>query len=106
MKTIFDRQFGMVALLLVGLTLAAYWPVFDAGFVNYDDKDYVTENPQVLVGLTWTGVKWAFTTDLMGSWHPLTWLSHMADVQFFGADPTGSYSICSMLSSALPCFGR
>lgn len=96
----------MVALLLVGLTVAAYWPVFDAGFVNYDDKDYVTENPQVLAGLTWTGLKWAFTTDLMGSWHPLTWLSHMADVQFFGADPAGHHgtSLFFHLLNVVLCF--
>ena len=39
---------------------------------------------QVARGLTWQGVRWAFTTFEDGNWFPLTWLSHMADVSLFG----------------------
>jgi hypothetical protein len=32
-------------------------------------------------------VRWAFTAYYASNWHPLTWLSHMADVQWFGVAP-------------------
>lgn len=38
---------------LSAVTLAGFWPVLRNGFVNYDDPDYVSENPYVLRGLTW-----------------------------------------------------
>ena len=53
-------------------------------FVNYDDNEYVYENPQVAHGLTVQGIAWAFTTGHASNWHPLTWLSHMLDCQFYG----------------------
>lgn len=100
MKSLFDHRFFGVALALALVTLAAYWPVFQADFVNYDDRDYVTENPQVKAGLTWAGVKWAFTTDLMGSWHPVTWLTHLADVQFWGLNPAAHHATNLLLHLA------
>ena len=39
-----------VALALV--PLAIFWQVHNHDFVNYDDVDYVSENPQVSAGLT------------------------------------------------------
>jgi tetratricopeptide (TPR) repeat protein len=47
----------------------------------------VTRNPVVQKGLTAEGARWAFTTFHMANWHPLTWLSHMADAEIFGPDP-------------------
>ena len=71
-------------MLLTAVTLAAYWPVLQNDFVSYDDPDYVTENPHVLRGLSWSNVGWAFRTAHAGNWHPLTWLSHALDVQLHG----------------------
>jgi tetratricopeptide (TPR) repeat protein len=70
--------------LLVAVTLAAYWPVLQNGFVSYDDRTYVTENPHMLGGMTRANVGWALQTAHAGNWHPLTWLSHLLDVQLFG----------------------
>jgi tetratricopeptide (TPR) repeat protein len=58
--------------------------VRDFGFVNYDDPDYVTNNPHVQQGLTADGAAWAFTSGEAANWFPLTRLSHMLDVQLFG----------------------
>jgi len=52
-------------------------------FVNYDDREYVYNNPSVTGGLTGSGVVWAFTHGYMANWHPLTWLSHMLDCQAY-----------------------
>jgi tetratricopeptide (TPR) repeat protein len=74
----------LVALLLALITLVVYLPVGTHTFVNYDDDDYVTENSFVKNGLTWPGIRWAFTTFHASNWHPLTWLSHMADCELLG----------------------
>jgi tetratricopeptide (TPR) repeat protein len=74
--------------LLVGTIAVVYAQVYTHGFITeYDDPGYVSGNAHVLRGLTWDGVGWAFTTHQMGNWHPLTWLSHMVDVQLFGPHP-------------------
>ena len=66
----------LFGLVLAFITVAAYYPVHGNPFVNFDDHDYVTENQHVLKGLSWSTIKWAFTTFHAGNWHPLTWLSH------------------------------
>jgi tetratricopeptide (TPR) repeat protein len=57
--------------------------VVSSDFVFYDDPDYVTDNAHVRQGLSWSNIGWAFTTNAAGNWHPITWLSHMLDVQLF-----------------------
>ncbi len=52
--------------------------------MDYDDDDYFFLNPNVLGGLTWDNIKWAFTSGEYQNWHPLTWLSLMLDATFFG----------------------
>ena len=76
---------------LILLTFAAYALVLRNNFVGYDDDYYITENPVVREGLTWHGAKWAFTTFEQANWHPLTWLSHMTDVELFGLNPAGHH---------------
>ena len=70
-------------LLLVLITLGIYLPVIRHDFVTYDDIGYVTNNQIVQNGLTLAGIKWAFTTLHMANWHPITWVSHMADCELF-----------------------
>jgi Flp pilus assembly protein TadD len=88
---------AMLALLLVAATLAIYWPVVSFDFVHLDDPVYVSENPQVLGGLSWANVRWAFSTVEGGSWHPLTWLSLLLDGQFFGRKPGGYHAVNVLL---------
>ena len=73
---------------------------------NYDDAAYVTENRHIQDGLTMEGIRWAFTTGHAGYWHPLTWISHMVDVQLFGLDRDGIISpiSCSTLPATLLLF--
>jgi protein O-mannosyl-transferase len=80
-----------VAFLLVAATMVFYSGVLGNGFVNFDDNDYVTSNAIVQKGLSWEGIKWAFTSFHASNWHPLTWLSHMLDVQLFGLNPAGHH---------------
>ncbi len=78
-----------VLLIAVGLSLlvlAVFRQVGGHAFLNVDDPLYVTENSMVVRGLTPQGVVRAFTTFDASNWHPLTWISHMTDVELFGLD--------------------
>jgi len=90
----------LCALLLAAATIALYEPTLQNGFVNIDDPNYITENAHVRDGLSWPGVAWAFTTTAEANWHPLTWISHMADVRAFGLKPAGHHAV-SVLWHAL-----
>lgn len=86
------RSTVAVALLLVSVTVMAFLPVARNDFVSIDDEINITGNVQVLRGLTWSGVRWAFTSVGYHSiWQPLTWISHMLDVEFFGLAPGGHH---------------
>ena len=86
------RLIAFLAVLLALGTAAVYSPAMRNGFVNLDDPDYVTRNPHVLAGLTWSDVRWALGSSYPSSnWHPLTWISHMADVQLYGRNPIGHH---------------
>ena len=80
---------AIVCALLAGIVWIAFGQTLHHEFVNYDDPDYVTSNYHVQQGLTAQGTAWAFR-NLHGEktyWHPLTWLSHMLDCQWFGMNP-------------------
>jgi protein O-mannosyl-transferase len=89
--SVFNRQGVIFLLILTVATLLVYAQVRHFEFINYDDTDYVTENIHVGRGLTAEGIVWAFTTVHAGNWHPLTWVSHMADVSLFGMNPGGHH---------------
>ena len=82
----------LLGLLLFFGTAALYVPALKNGFVNYDDPAYVTQNPQVAEGLTARSLAWAFASTAEANWHPLTWISHMLDVQAFGMSPEGHHA--------------
>lgn len=87
-----------ILLICVVLMLATFWVYAQVGgheFVDFDDYFYITENPQVLGGITVESVKWAFTSGYASNWHPLTWISHMLDCQLFGID-AGRHHLTSL----------
>jgi len=94
---------GKVILLGLGLWLLvmlAFLPVLNNDFIFYDDPSYVTANPQVQSGVKWENIKWALGSTVGGNWHPLTWLSHMLDCQWFGLNPRGHH-LTSLLLHAV-----
>lgn len=77
------------------------WSVF-AGtvghqFVNYDDQNYVYENPRIINGLTISGIASAFAQPHAQNWHPVTTISHMLDCQLFGLNPAGHHLVNVLL---------
>jgi protein O-mannosyl-transferase len=88
-----NRLFGpnhrndfLICFLLAASALLVFAQAGWFGFINYDDPDYVTNNFHVRNGLNAGNVVWAFTSGYASNWFPLTWLSHMADCQFFGLE--------------------
>ncbi len=82
------KQILAIYLFLAVITVVAFRQVTRCDFIALDDDFYVTENVHIQNGITGEAVRWAFTTvGYAGYWHPLTWLSHMLDVQLFGLNP-------------------
>jgi len=80
------RHIWLVCIALSVATLAIYAQVLQFQFVDWDDRAYVFENPHIAQGLTPQSMAWAFTSNYAANWHPLTWISHMLDVQLFGLE--------------------
>jgi tetratricopeptide (TPR) repeat protein len=86
------------AVLLAVLTIVVYLPAVHYPFIRvWDDGKYVMDNPFVRQGFSWKGFVWAFTSFHASNWHPLTWLSHMLDIQLFGPDPSGHHFVNVLL---------
>ena len=90
------RKEIIICLFLVIATLAVYWQVTNHEFLNYDDDIYITKNHHVRAGLTLEGIAWSFTAKDTGNWHPLTWVSHMLDVQLYGMN-SGQHHMTNLL---------
>jgi tetratricopeptide (TPR) repeat protein len=74
---------------VASLVSAVHLPTQELEYVYFDDPGYVTDNPRVQKGLCWESICWAFTTGEQSNWHPLTWLSHMLDIEMFGFRQVG-----------------
>ncbi|MGE0086978.1 MAG: tetratricopeptide repeat protein [Desulfococcaceae bacterium] len=77
----------LICLLLTMAVLITYLPVRNYDFINFDDTEYITENEYVRKGLTRESIAWAFDVNHGPYFHPLTWLSHMMDMELFGMNP-------------------
>jgi tetratricopeptide (TPR) repeat protein len=86
-----ERLRRLLCICLIAVTAAVYWPVATHEFIVFDDDVYVADNPWVQRGLDRAGVAWAFSATRAANWHPLTWLSHMLDVELFGLNPAGHH---------------
>jgi protein O-mannosyl-transferase len=91
-----EKRTFVLCLILVAVTLIIYNPVAKNGFINYDDPQYITNNPAVPGGLTWKTIRWSFTNYYDANWHPLTWLSHALDYQLFGPKPAGHHYVSAL----------
>jgi tetratricopeptide (TPR) repeat protein len=78
------RQIWLVSIGLVVAILAVYGQVLKFEFVTWDDPAYIYENPLVVQGVSAPSVGRAFSLAHASNWHPVTWISHMVDVQLFG----------------------
>jgi len=82
---------GLTCIFLLGLVWVVFGQTLNHGFVNYDDGQYVYENPRITAGLSLDGIGWAFTHVHAYNWHPLTTISHMLDCQLYDLHPWGHH---------------
>lgn len=90
---------GAAAWLCCGIaiaTIAVYAPVRLFPFISLDDPQYVSANAIVAQGLTEHSLWWALTTGNNFYWHPVTWISHLLDVQLYGMN-AGAHHVTSLL---------
>jgi len=90
----------LICVFLALVITIVYWQVREFEFLDWDDTIYLTENVVVQSGITFNSIKWAFSSFYATNWHPVTWLSHMLDVQLFGMD-AGWHHLISVLFHTL-----
>lgn len=92
----------LISLGLVAMTILSFGRVLgsDFEFLNFDDYDYVKNNPEVQSGLSAHGFQWTMTTTKAFNWHPLTWLSLQLDARIYGLDPRGFHLTNLLLHTA------
>jgi len=83
---------------LAALTAIVFAQVASHQFLNYDDPQFVVDNPAVRS----FDVKWALTSTSI-TWLPLTWLSHMLDVRIFGMHAGPQLLVNALLHLASAC---
>jgi hypothetical protein len=88
-------------LAVVAAVALAHGGALGHGFVHFDDDLYVYANPQVQAGPSLDGLRWAFDLgDGQTYFHPVTWLSLMADASLFGGAPWGFHLVNLLLHAA------
>lgn len=96
------RHLSIYALIPVVLSFLLYLPTLQNDFVNWDDNLYIYENNQIR-SLSFTFLKWAFTSEILGNWHPLTMVSYALDFKLWGLNPAG-YHLTNVLLHSLNTF--
>jgi len=103
-KSIFDiekpRSIFLISLLLFALTAWVFSPALQCPLLIFDEFGYVFKNPHVNNGIHWDNIKWAFLSLEYSNWYPLTWISHMLDVQFYGWNAWGHHLTNVLLHAA------
>jgi tetratricopeptide (TPR) repeat protein len=84
---------AVLAAVLVLAGVGIYGQVASFPFLDYDDDVYVTGNRALDGGVDARTLRWTLTGFHAGNWHPLTWLSHLADLRLFGADAGAHHAV-------------
>src|SRR5437867_4203422 len=91
------RGFWLVPALIALVTFAAFLPVLQNQFVDWDDQRNFLDNHHYR-GLRWTHLRWMWTTHL-GHYIPLTWMTLGLDYLLWGMNPVG-YHLTNLLLHA------
>lgn len=95
------RNAAWLSVVVAAVAMALYWPVRDFEFQRfYDDDPYVCMNRPVQDGLSMRGLQWSLSTFAVSNWHPVTWWSHMLDVELFGMNPGAHHMVSAAIHAA------
>ena len=80
------------------VTAVSFAGVWSQPFCGYDEPAFLLRNSMLNRGLTWEGVRWAFTTFYDCNYNPIPWLAAMLDVTLFGMEATraGPYKMMTV----------
>ena len=79
--------------------MAAFSSALPGRFQQWDDVVLLVDNPAYR-GLGWSNLKWMFTTNLMGHYMPLTWITYGLDYLVWGLNPYGYHLTNIVLHAA------
>ncbi|HSE95977.1 MAG TPA: tetratricopeptide repeat protein [Methylomirabilota bacterium] len=83
-----SRGGGLVLPAVIAAAIAtAFWPSLWSSFV-WDDEAFFIQNPHYR-GLGWSQLRWMFSSDLLGHYSPLSWLTHGLEYLVWGLNPFG-----------------
>ncbi|MGD0652122.1 MAG: tetratricopeptide repeat protein, partial [Verrucomicrobiia bacterium] len=88
--------FALAAAAISALTILVHWPAVHNGFVYWDDPLYLGKVSQ-LERVSFSALEWIATALLPLYYHPLTWLSHLVDFQFWGWNLAGHHASSVLL---------
>jgi protein O-mannosyl-transferase len=89
------RIYQLFPVAVALLTLGAFLPALENGWVDWDDRENFLDNPDWL-GLGPSQLKWMWTTHLMGHYIPVTWMTLGFDYKLWGMDAAG-YHLSNIL---------
>lgn len=89
----------LIGILLLAMTAIAFGQVVGFDFVNFDDDVHVYQNPHIIGGWTWDNFVWDFGIHGPSQWHPLAWMAHQWDWEFYG-EWAGGHHLTNLLFHA------
>ncbi|MBK8847180.1 MAG: hypothetical protein IPO27_11795 [Bacteroidetes bacterium] len=89
-----------IAIALFIVTLITFSNCFDNELTNWDDPDYIIENP-LIRNLNSETIKEIFTKPYFGNYQPLHILSYAIEFQYFGLKNPGGYHKVSVVMFAI-----
>ena len=87
------KRWNYLGILVLLMTFVTFLPILKAGFVNWDDQQYVYENSLIT---SFSHFKELITTPVQGNLHPLTMLSLAFNYFISGFNPW-SYHLLNIL---------
>ncbi|UCF87094.1 MAG: hypothetical protein JSV71_06355, partial [Nitrospiraceae bacterium] len=85
-----SKNLLIVSFFVSFITLLVYLPALQNDFVNWDDNEYIYDNPYIQ-SFDLKSIKWMFTAFHAANWHPLAWLSHAIDYAVWNLNPMGHH---------------
>jgi len=89
----------IVPALAALVVMAAFSSAVSGGFQQWDDVALLVDNPAYR-GLAWSNLRWMFTTNLMGHYMPVTWITYGLDYVVWGLNPYGYHLTNLVLHAA------
>lgn len=99
-RTLLTKSEAYLLPLIVLLTMGVFVRVIWHDFIDFDDPSFVTLNANIQAGLSIESLRWALGSGYMANWMPLTWMSHMLDIQLFGLNPAGHHFVNILFHTA------